>query len=77
MVHRTVLHIGGCCYCTTKAVSCSTSLNNNVFFKGSSRTKVGGVPHETFITVLIHKDDKLQNFQYIKEVMIGLYVSYE
>ena len=32
------------------------------YFKGSSRTKVGGVPPETFITVLIHKDDGVAEF---------------
>ena len=30
--------------------------------KGSSRTKVGGVPPETFIAVLIHKDDGVAEF---------------
>ena len=30
--------------------------------KGSSRTKVGGVPPETFITVFIHKDDGVAEF---------------
>ena len=30
--------------------------------KGSSRTKVGGVPPETFIIVFIHKDDGVAEF---------------